>query len=401
MLTHYRPTLNNVVGVLNETLQLLRGSGVNSKFTSQLFSQLFQFISDWLVNQLERHDKCSGWCSRYWGYKLTRRLAKLQAWAKRQGLECVADCQLTPIVQATFLLAAAKYDYAELSTISSNCFLLNSLQIKRLLDNYVLALDEPPLSAALCANLIAFGRKTVEGRPLNVKEKFDMQLYLPEDGFSCKFTDGLPVDLLVFLESMQKAGLCQLYTYRSDSWERFVVDEQQQQQQQKQQQQIDGQSIQQQQPKQYDMFQGKKPSPVYQSQHATSNKLQHVNGVLIDGPVQQQKQQSQQQRQAMSDVGPIEVKLLVTKKFNSFGMSIVSASGPNQTDTGIFVKSVLSGGAAFEGRLSAGDQLLAVDTASLVNVSMERATQLLMSTGQSVLFTVAKDAAAYYNTSVC
>ena len=34
------------------------------------------------------------------------------------------------------------------------------------------------------------------------------------------------------------------------------------------------------------MFQGNKPSSAYQSQHATSNKMQHVNGVLIDGPVQ-------------------------------------------------------------------------------------------------------------------
>ena len=123
-----RPTLKHILQVLNETMNLLRGSRVNAALTIQLFSQLFHYISMWLFNKLVK-DQRSGLCSKYWGAKLTRRLHRIQAWAEKQGLELAADCHLSRIIQAAFLLQASKHDAQDLSLISSSCSALNSLQV--------------------------------------------------------------------------------------------------------------------------------------------------------------------------------------------------------------------------------------------------------------------------------
>jgi len=79
-------------------------------------------------------------------------------------------------------------------------------------------------------------------------------------------------------------------------------------------------------------------------------------------------------------------------------LSIVAARGTNQITTGIYIKSVVPNGAAFDdGRLSAGDQLLAVDDASLVNVTQERAAELMCKSGPQVVLTVAKEAAYFHD----
>lgn len=214
-----RPGLRHVVHVLNETMSLLRGSRVNAALTIQLFSQLFHYISVSLFNRLVKDQRCSGLCSRYWGEKLTRRLAKIQAWAEKQGLELAADCHLQRIIQAALFLQAPKDDIAQLSAISSNCFTLNSAQIKCLLKNYLLGAQEAPLSAQLCNNLISIAQNTAddvlrqEGRLVQVEEEVDLQLpfLLPEDGHSSEFIKGLPAGLLDFLESLQNTGHCWLW----------------------------------------------------------------------------------------------------------------------------------------------------------------------------------------------
>ena len=66
--------------------------------------------------------------------------------------------------------------------------------------------------------------------------------------------------------------------------------------------------------------------------------------------------------------------------------------------TGIYVKSVIPGGVASDdGRLVAGDQLLAVDDHSLVSVTQERATELMCKSGPLTMLTVAKEAAFYHD----
>uniref|UniRef100_A0A8C3S5S4 Afadin n=1 Tax=Chelydra serpentina TaxID=8475 RepID=A0A8C3S5S4_CHESE len=84
-------------------------------------------------------------------------------------------------------------------------------------------------------------------------------------------------------------------------------------------------------------------------------------------------------------------------KQNGMGLSIVAAKGAGQDKLGIYVKSVVKGGAAdVDGRLAAGDQLLSVDGRSLVGLSQERAAELMTRTGSVVTLEVAKQGAIYH-----
>ena len=61
------------------------------------------------------------------------------------------------------------------------------------------------------------------------------------------------------------------------------------------------------------------------------------------------------------------------KSNNGMGLSIVAAKGAGQDRLGIYIKSVVAGGAAdVDGRLQAGDQLLKVDVQSLVGITQEK-----------------------------
>uniref|UniRef100_A0A4W3HX57 Afadin n=1 Tax=Callorhinchus milii TaxID=7868 RepID=A0A4W3HX57_CALMI len=86
-----------------------------------------------------------------------------------------------------------------------------------------------------------------------------------------------------------------------------------------------------------------------------------------------------------------------TELQNGMGLSIVAAKGAGQDKLGIYVKSVVKGGAAdIDGRLAAGDQLLSVDGRSLVGLSQERAAELMTRTGSVVTLEVARQGAIYH-----
>nr|XP_019960597.1 PREDICTED: afadin-like [Paralichthys olivaceus] len=92
-----------------------------------------------------------------------------------------------------------------------------------------------------------------------------------------------------------------------------------------------------------------------------------------------------------------EVVTVTLKKHNGMGLSIVAAKGAGQEKLGIYIKSVVKGGAAdVDGRLAAGDQLLSVDGRSLVGLSQERAAELMTRTGSVVTLEVAKQGAIYH-----
>lgn len=79
------------------------------------------------------------------------------------------------------------------------------------------------------------------------------------------------------------------------------------------------------------------------------------------------------------------------------GLSIVAAKGAGQERLGIYIKSVVPGGAAdADGRLQAGDQLLKVDGQSLIGITQERAADFLVRTGPVVILEVAKQGAIYH-----
>ncbi|KAH9363512.1 hypothetical protein HPB48_005955 [Haemaphysalis longicornis] len=93
---------------------------------------------------------------------------------------------------------------------------------------------------------------------------------------------------------------------------------------------------------------------------------------------------------------PRLVTLTLKKSPSGMGLSIVAARGSNQDRLGIYVKSVVRGGAAdLDGRLQAGDQLLRVDGHSLVGVSQEKAAELMTRTGPVVQLEVAKQGAIH------
>lgn len=104
------------------------------------------------------------------------------------------------------------------------------------------------------------------------------------------------------------------------------------------------------------------------------------------------------------------------KNTNGMGLSIVAAKGAGQVSLfnnykisicdvlkfikdrlGIYIKSVVAGGAAdADGRLQAGDQLLRVDGQSLIGITQERAADYLVRTGPVVSLEVAKQGAIFH-----
>lgn len=89
-----------VLSTLMTSMSLLRRCRVNPALTIQLFSQLFHFISAWLLNQLlSLQASARGLRSHYWGAALRHRLVAMEAWAERQGLELAAACHLGRLIQ--------------------------------------------------------------------------------------------------------------------------------------------------------------------------------------------------------------------------------------------------------------------------------------------------------------
>ncbi|XP_062428168.1 afadin isoform X11 [Rhea pennata] len=342
-----RPKIDDVLHTLTGAMSLLRRCRVNAALTIQLFSQLFHFINMWLFNRLVT-DPDSGLCSHYWGAIIRQQLGHIEAWAEKQGLELAADCHLSRIVQATTLLTMDKYSHADVPNINSTCFKLNSLQLQALLQNYHCAPDEPLIPTELIENVVTVAENTADelarsdGREVQLEEDPDLQLpfLLPEDGYSCDVVRNVPGGLQEFLDPLCQRGFCRLIPHpRSPgTWTIY--------------------------------FEGAD----YESQ------LLHENAELAQ-PLRKEP----------------EIITVTLKKQNGMGLSIVAAKGAGQDKLGIYVKSVVKGGAAdVDGRLAAGDQLLSVDGRSLVGLSQERAAELMTRTGSVVTLEVAKQGAIYH-----
>ncbi|XP_070589963.1 afadin isoform X4 [Erythrolamprus reginae] len=342
-----RPKIDDVLHTLTGAMSLLRRCRVNAALTIQLFSQLFHFINMWLFNRLVT-DPDSGLCSHYWGAIIRQQLGHIEAWAEKQGLELAADCHLSRIVQATTLLTMDKYSPEDIPNINSTCFKLNSLQLHALLQNYHCAPDEPFIPPELIENVVAVAENTADelarsdGREVQLEEDPDLQLpfLLPEDGYSCDVVRNIPNGLQEFLDPLCQRAFCRLIPHpRSPgTWTIY--------------------------------FEGAD----YESH------LLQDNADLAQ-PLRKEP----------------EIITVTLKKQNGMGLSIVAAKGAGQDKLGIYVKSVVKGGAAdVDGRLAAGDQLLSVDGRSLVGLSQERAAELMTRTGTVVTLEVAKQGAIYH-----
>uniref|UniRef100_A0A8C9V4X7 Afadin n=1 Tax=Scleropages formosus TaxID=113540 RepID=A0A8C9V4X7_SCLFO len=340
-----RPKIEDVLHTLTGAMSLLRRCRVNAALTIQLFSQLFHFINMWLFNKLVT-EADSGLCSHYWGAILRQQLSHIEAWAEKQGLELAADCHLSRIVQATTLLTMDKYSMQDVQNIHNTCFKLNSLQLNALLSNYHCAPDEPYIPPELIDHVVAVAENTADelarsdGREVQLEEDPDLQLpfLLPEDGYSCDVVRNIPNGLQEFLDPLCQRAFCRLtpHSRSPGTW------------------------------------------TVYFEGAACDN---HFSTSGTDLPMRKEP----------------EVVTVTLKKHNGMGLSIVAAKGAGQDKLGIYIKSVVKGGAAdMDGRLAAGDQLLSVDGRSLVGLSQERAAELMTRTGSVVTLEVAKQGAIYH-----
>ncbi|XP_036281461.1 afadin isoform X3 [Pipistrellus kuhlii] len=348
-----RPKIDDVLHTLSGAMALLRRCRVNAALTIQLFSQLFHFINMWLFNRLVT-DPESGLCSHYWGAIIRQQLGHVEAWAEKQGLELAADCHLSRIVQATTLLTMDKYASEDVSNINSTCFKLNSLQLQALLQNYHCAPDEPFIPTDLIENVVAMAENTADelarsdGREVQLEEDPDLQLpfLLPEDGYSCDVVRNLPSGLQEFLDPLCQRGFCRLVPHVRSPGTWTIH------------------------------FEGAD----YESH------LLRENTELASPQAEAQPLRKEP-----------EIITVTLKKQNGMGLSIVAAKGAGQDKLGIYVKSVVKGGAAdVDGRLAAGDQLLSVDGRSLVGLSQERAAELMTRTSSVVTLEVAKQGAIYH-----
>ncbi|XP_034017993.1 LOW QUALITY PROTEIN: afadin [Thalassophryne amazonica] len=341
-----RPKIEDVLHTLTGAMSLLRRCRVNAALTIQLFSQLFHFINMWLFNKLVT-DRESGLCCHYWGAILRQQLSHIEAWAEKQGLELAADCHLSRIVQATTLLTMDKYSTQDVQNIHNTCFKLNSLQLHALMTNYHCAPDEPYIPPELIDHVVAVAENTADelarsdGREVQLEEDPDLQLpfLLPEDGYSCDVVRSIPNGLQDFLEPLLQRGFCRLI-----------------------------------------------PHP-----RSPGTWTVHFDTADCDSHFSSAENSEMPMRKEP------EVVTVTLKKHNGMGLSIVAAKGAGQEKLGIYIKSVVKGGAAdMDGRLAAGDQLLSVDGRSLVGLSQERAAELMTRTGSVVTLEVAKQGAIYH-----
>ncbi|XP_049285531.1 uncharacterized protein LOC125764898 isoform X3 [Anopheles funestus] len=323
-----------VLSVLGSAMALLRRCRVNAALTIQLFSQLFHYINVVCFNKFVT---TSHMCTSAWGKALSERLSLLELWAEKQGLELAADCHLAKINQCAQFLQAPKTSVSDVQQLACSCFRLNSLQMAALLSQETIPRNLID-TAVRMAESVADELSRADGREIRLEEspELPLALLLPDDGFSCDVVRGIPAGLVDFLNPFQMAGWCRLASQPTSIglWTVYM----------------------------HQFNHGRSPSVM-------SSKLPQPEVQIIK----------------------------LHKNANGMGLSIVAAKGAGQERLGIYIKSVVGGGAAdLDGRLQAGDQLLEVDGQSLIGITQERAADHLVRTGPIVTLKVAKQGAIYH-----
>ncbi|CAG0912478.1 unnamed protein product [Notodromas monacha] len=358
-----------VVECLSAGMATLRRCRVNAALTIQLFSHLFHFVNRWMFNRIVGVTVCEqgNLCSTQWGHAIAERLADLETWAEKQGLDLAADCHLARITQAAHLLQAPKWTPEDIAMISSACFKLNSMQLRALLEKFTPTRNEPEIPRELVESVVRVAENTADellkadGRVVRLEEDEELGLafMLPEDGYSCDVVRGLPQGLPEFLAGLQRAGSCRLVAQPASPglW------------------------------------------TIYMSPPSTTPPVQYSapRPTSRAAIVAQQQQQQPPPPTPQPNQRPEVVTIRLQKSNSGMGLSIVAAKGVGQDRLGIYIKSVVKGGAADQdGRLQAGDQLLQVDGHSLVGITQEKAAEIMMKTGATVVLSVAKQGAFFH-----
>ena len=335
-----QPTMYDIIQMLNNAMSLLRRCRVNAALTIQLFSQLFHFINMFLFNEVVTRPELK-LCCHHWGMRIRLRLSRVEAWAEKQGLELAAECHLARVTQAMHLLQTPKHNLNDVAEISSTCFKLNSFQLRALLEQYEPEDPrEPPIPQELIERVVIMAEENADqltredGREVMLEEDPDLQLpfLLPEDGYTSDVLRGVPAGLHDFIEPLQANGLCD-FSASPETTGLWTV---------------------------YFMPQEDELQPNFvQSDHSQSSSLDPRH--------------------------PQQENFILCKKGGGLGLSIVAARGSGQAEFGIYIKSVVQGGAAYEdGRLASGDLLVAVDDQSLQGLTQDRAADVMRQTGENV-----------------
>ncbi|KAH9425593.1 Mllt4p [Dermatophagoides pteronyssinus] len=398
----------NILKVLSNSMQLLRRFRVNAALTIQLFSQLFHFINMWLFNKVIGTPE-SNFCSRVYGIKLKQCLAQIELWAEKQGLELAAECHLSRIIQTALFLQGPKKCPEDLNALVANFYKLNSIQLRALCERYQPLPDEVSFTSDNIQNMVKMARNTTDeliikdGREIRLEEESDLQLpfLLPEDGYSCDIVRGIPTGLQEFVQTLVQARICSLTIQPTASgyWTIYFINFQADQQ-------TTPTSI------PYQEYDDQKNRGSISDKNSLSSQfVGHPQ--LLHG-----QQQSKTLPPPIKPLGIMmapgygpasaygtvrmmpepEVHVIKLQKINNgIGLSIVAARGTNQTQSGIYIKSVVKGGAAdMDGRLEAGDQLLKVDGQTLIGITQEKAAELMTQTGPVVTLEIAKQGALYH-----
>lgn len=206
-----------ILHVLNGTMALLRRYRVNIALTIQLFSRLFHTINFWLFNELVSGDEKSlNYCTEHRASVLKSRLATIDEWAHKNGLELAAQCYLGRIEQALNLVIFNRRILSNPGPFPQDFFKLNSLQVRRLLEKFKPAPSEPPLAAEVINAIVSMAEEKLDGiakveqRDIKLEEDNDIRLpfLLPDDGYTCDIIRGLPAGLEEFIYDLVQANLC-------------------------------------------------------------------------------------------------------------------------------------------------------------------------------------------------
>ncbi|XP_056332380.1 afadin [Danio aesculapii] len=325
--------IEGVLSTLIRSMSLLRRCRVNPALSIQLFSQLFHFIGSWILNRITAPG--SMLCSSYWGKTLRRRLGHVEAWAERQGLELAVDCHLSRLIQATVLLTMSSYSTQDAQMIQSTCYKLNSIQLRALMSKYHYSPNQAHFTPALIECVVALAKSTAD--------------VLKAEGGEIRLEEELDLHLPFLLP--EDGYSCDFMRGIPKGFQEFL-------------------------------------EPICRKGlcKLIPNSSCVGTWTVFFRPSDCSTWKSE------------PVKITLKKPLHcGMGVSIVAAKGAEQEKLGIFIKSVVPGGAAnVDGKLNPGDQLLSVDGTSLVGVSQERAAEIMMQTGSVVTLEVVKSAAVYY-----
>uniref|UniRef100_A0A8C4Q001 Uncharacterized protein n=1 Tax=Eptatretus burgeri TaxID=7764 RepID=A0A8C4Q001_EPTBU len=332
--------IGHVLTLFSDLAEALQQTCVNLALLVQIFSRLFALLGVLLFNIVMR-DTELGLRSRYWGCKLGERLVSLVTWAEQRGLERIAECHLGHLLQAIHLLTMSKAEPQDVQALINTCFRLNSVQLRVLLESYQYAPSEPLIPQVLTEQLVALAEESTDKerkQPPQLEESMEFHLpyVLPEDGYTSESLHGVPKG---FSEALNGFGLidkCQLLLQPSYwSWMVFFNSEE-------------------------------------------------------SYPVQAKDPAEEEEPPA-----PLQVVNIQLQKKQGLGFSIIAAKGRGDVPFGVYVKSLVEGGAAqLDGHLSQGDQILSINGASVVGLSEKNVLHLLSCTGSVVDLQVAKGAAA-------